>query len=80
MSITYTEHKLTDAQLTRLSQICNRKPNHCGVALISLENKGLVVELSEPQVFVTSRWPNQRTHRPTDAGRTALEQARAAGW
>jgi len=71
---TYTKHKLTDAQLRRLSTIINKaKGARCGVAGLALERKGLVVgmadrEISSDEVFAT------------DEGRAALEQARKEGW
>ena len=68
---TYTSHKLTPAQLKRLSQICNQQPHLHGNALSALENKRLVER----------RWRCRPiTHRATAAGRLALRNARSEGW
>lgn len=41
---TWTEHKLTEAQLRRLAQMYGGLPHLHGVALAALERKGLVME------------------------------------
>lgn len=77
---TWTEHKLTDAQLRRLSAICKPDgggPKH-GMARLALERKGLVIAVDHGSGFlpVYKRWQ----YVATDAGRKALEQARREGW
>lgn len=71
MSKKYTTHKLTDAQLRRLSRIVNDHPGaRAGQAGAVLERKGLVERYG------------RYTHevRATAAGRQALIQARVEGW
>lgn len=69
MSKTYTEHKLTDPMLQRLSKICKGK--RCGgISMLALEARGLAVEITEPNY----QWV------PTDLGREALADARREGW
>lgn len=63
----YTEHKLTDQQLVRLSQIVNKRQRLYGMSLVALERKGLV-ESRENKFFAT------------DSGVKALEIARNQGW
>lgn len=71
---TYTEHKLTDAQLRRLSTIVNgSKGARCGVAGIALERKGLVVGMGDRRIATEAV-------AATDAGRAALVAARREGW
>ena len=73
---TYTEHKLTDAQLRRLSVICNdAKGARAGMARVALERKGLVTEIK--QEGTPYNWTKTVA---TDAGRAALTQARREGW
>lgn len=69
---TYTEHKLTDAQLRRLSAIVNATQGAAkhGMAGDALKRKGLVVETSNHYDAVEA----------TDAGRAALTKARREGW
>ena len=68
-------NKLSDAALTRLSQIVNEREFHGhGVALQALERRGLVERV--PGVGYAA----SRTHRATTAGIEALREARAAGW
>lgn len=72
--MTYTEHKLTDAQLRRLSVIVNNaKGARAGMAAIALERKGLI---GYSEIAVQGR----RLIEATDAGIAALAQARAEGW
>lgn len=73
---TYTEHKLTNAQLRRLSAIVNNTGGaRAGMAGAALERKGLIVR---------GNWDNDRRiltrTTPTDAGVAALAQARREGW
>lgn len=86
---TYTAHKLTDAQLRRLSRIANNgKGAKGGVAADALVRKGLVRELFEthvyPRAFGPSDVPYERQvfvgREATDEGRAALAQARHEGW
>jgi len=78
--MTYTEHKLTDAMLRRLSPIVNgRKHNH-GLALRALVYRELV-SCGEPRLNSFgehSWWVGPYT--ATDAGREALLRARVEGW
>lgn len=69
---TYTEHKLTDAQLRRLSAIVNATKGAAkhGVAGDALKRKGLVVETANHYDAIEA----------TEAGRAALAHARRAGW
>lgn len=75
MSRTYTEHKLTDAQLRRLSAVVNQTPGAAkhGVAGAALKRKGLVTDVADFAFGCNDRIA-------TDAGRAALEQARQEGW
>jgi len=74
---TYTEHKLTDAQLIRLSQIVNDRPNGFGVALQALERKGLVVRKTD---YAPRKYGKSCFYEPTAAGTKALFIARLEGW
>jgi hypothetical protein len=67
--MTYTQHKLTDAQLRRLSALVNetRSAATAGMAGKALLAKGLAEG---------KYWPE----RVTDLGRAALQQARSEGW
>ena len=69
---TYTEHKLTEAQCKRLSQIYNLRPHLHGVALDALKRKGLVV------VDPDGHYP--KTCFLTAEGKAAFKQARQEGW
>lgn len=72
-SKTYTQHKLTDPMLQRLSEAS--KPGGTfrgGVSMVSLEERGLV--------RVGALYHSQRRKVATEAGRQALAQARAEGW
>jgi len=69
----WTEHKLSDHQLTRLSQMVNGRRHRHGVALLALVNKGLARENEEWTYYGDS-------HVATPAGAAALAQARKEGW
>ena len=71
----YTEHKLTDAQLRRLSALVNdtKGAATAGMAGAALVNKGLALGSRSGGAL---GWPTA----PTDAGRAALAQARREGW
>ena len=70
--MTYTKHKLTDAQLCRLSAIVNATKGAAkhGTAGDALKRKGLVIETGNHYDAVEA----------TDAGRDAMAQARREGW
>ena len=70
--MTYTEHKLTDAMLRRLSKCCHDRPVG-GSTMCALEARGLVVH--GPDYPIGRLW-----WVPTDAGREALLRARVEGW
>ena len=75
--MTYTRHKLTDAQLTRLSCIVKGRPHKSGTALLALYRRGLVVP-SETNV-----WDEPNMNAPWNAtalGEYALTSARHEGW
>jgi hypothetical protein len=73
MSTKYTTHKLTDAQLRRLSRMVNNhKGARCGQAGDALVRKGLAV--------YTGNLINGQPIQATELGRQALIQARAEGW
>ncbi len=81
---TWTQHKLTDAQLGRLSELSKGRGHHHGVALDALVRKGLAQELpsDEHQYFKPKKWvPGmRRTHKITSEGQAALDLARMRGW
>ena len=77
MSKTYTRHKLTDAQLVRLSQIVNQHPNRFGNALYALVAKNLVYEKPDAHLM---RYSKDCFYEPTGAGVLALDKARGEGW
>lgn len=62
----YTQHKLTDAMLKRLSAICNGRQVG-GMSCLALETRGLIHR-------------EVRCWHATHAGFAALAQARAEGW
>jgi hypothetical protein len=64
----WTQHKLNDGQLIRLSQLANGRPNNAGMAMVALVNKGLAINKGRGRAEVT------------EAGREALAQARKEGW
>ena len=70
----YTQHKLTDAMLRRLSKTKNGK-NPGGISTNALERRGLV-KTTHINVTQGKTW----TAEITDAGREALDQARREGW
>lgn len=74
---TYTAHKLTDAQLRRLSAIVNddKRCARYGTAGEALVRKELV---ADQELVVDGRHIIERL--PTCAGRAALIQARKEGW
>ncbi len=78
---TYTQHKLTDAQLIRLSQMVNGRPHKYGMALVALVNKKLVDETIN---FDLNAYGFKRhtstTYSINDEGREAFRAARAGGW
>ena len=86
--MTYTEHKLTDAQLRRLSAIVNNTNGmaQAGTAGNALIRKGLVRELWREEVRSLYEEGPSYIRRvfdgreATDAGREALAQARREGW
>ena len=69
MAHTYTEHKLTDAQLRRLSALVNQTKGAAtaGTAGLALLRKGLATGEHYPIAA-------------TEAGRAALARARLEGW
>jgi hypothetical protein len=67
--VTYTQYKLTDAQLRRLSALVNETR---GAATAGMAGKALLAKgLAEGKY-----WPECATA----AGRAALQQARREGW
>lgn len=70
MTTTYTDFKLTDAMLQRLSKICNGRPAG-GMSTRALRDRGLV-ETDESFGYPTDR--------PTPMGEKALADARREGW
>jgi hypothetical protein len=75
---TYTKHKLTDAQLRRLSVLVNGgKGATAGTAGQALLRKGLAVgSRPDPVEYGFPGWPVAAT----PAGVEALAQARREGW
>ena len=91
MSKTYTQHKLTNAQLVRLSPIVKGRPHKHGVALEALIRKGLVIENeSVKYVYATDHITGQEYGTPqriisynytaAQSGIEALHDARKEGW
>jgi hypothetical protein len=74
---TYTEYKLTNHQLERLSPIVKGRPHKHGMALRALENKKLVT--STKVLRFMSRNYNY-AYKATEAGIKALADARKEGW
>jgi hypothetical protein len=70
---TYTQHKLTDAQLRRLSALVNETKGAAtaGMAGQALIRKGLAVDSGRYAQYPVG---------VTDEGRAALQQARREGW
>ncbi len=68
--MTYTEHKLTDAMLQRLSKI-NHGRNAGGMSTVALQSRGLIE--AAPR-HATVWWIT------TETGREALSRARVEGW
>ncbi len=66
--MTYTEHKLTDAMLQRLSKTCHGR-RAGGMSMVALEARGLIKMGDLHQRWVA-----------TEAGIAALKQARREGW
>jgi hypothetical protein len=73
---TYTQHRLSDPALRRLSAICKGRKHGHGMALLGLENKGLV----EARPLIDGSKPGTVRYVATEAGRQALGQARREGW
>jgi len=73
---TYTQHKLTDAMLRRLSKTKNGK-SPGGTSTDALERRGLV---KTSRATVKSEQTRTWRTEITDAGREALAQARLEGW
>ena len=65
---TYTDHKLTHAQLLRLERILQGKPHQGGGANMALLTKRLIYEKAGGGFG------------PTTAGREAMTQAKREGW
>ena len=81
--MTYTQYRLTDAQLRRLSAIVNKTKGAAkrGQAGNVLVRKGLAVEISKPHPTLKGMtYSDYDGIEATDAGRAALEQARREGW
>jgi hypothetical protein len=72
MAKTYTEHKLTDAMLQRLSKL-SRGRQCGGVSTFALESRGLLFD-QNAGVRYAPEW------MVTEAGRNALIKARREGW
>lgn len=79
MKKTYTQHKLTDAQLVRLSQVVNNRCTHTGMPMCALERKGLVVWNAQPFPKVRKSGIHYCVSA-TQEGIEALAQARREGW
>lgn len=73
MARTYTQHKLTDHQLQRLSAVVNGREPRYGMAFVALVNKGLIAEWFDDDM-------GRNVHEACDEGREALAQARKEGW
>jgi hypothetical protein len=83
MPRTYTAHKLTDAQLRRLSAIINNTKGAAkgGVAADALVRKGLVREVERPCILGNGNVRMVFDRREaTDLGILSLLQARREGW
>lgn len=70
---TFTKHRLTDPMLKRLSQMANERPHHAGTSMDALVARGLAEHVGENSVY-------QHSHRITEEGRAALDEARRQGW
>ncbi len=68
MAKTYTEYKLTEAQLKRLSQVVNHREPNYGTAMQALIRKNLVYENEQGKIQANGN------------GVMALDQARKEGW
>ena len=75
----YTQHKLTTAQLERLSQIVNQRANKFGTAMQALESKwpALVKRKAD---FSSLRYGKDCFFDATPEGAGALRIARSEGW
>ncbi len=71
MARTYTDHKLTDSMLKRLSTIVHGRPHLHGNALAALERRALVEQIGVKY---------QHSYKATAAGKEALCAARREGW
>lgn len=87
MAKTYTEHKLTDPMLQRLSKICKGKPAG-GISLGALEQRNLIERTIDCATHGVRCGIEddcgcggaRLTWLATPAGTRALAQARAEGW
>jgi hypothetical protein len=80
----YTRHKLNGHQLKRLAQLAANNGHQHGTSMGALRARGLVEDGDEITEQYGCHGFTRTIHLPccrlTDAGREALEEARAAGW